>query len=84
MDRLVGQLRVAGELGGSRGAGLARALGVPPFVAVKLAEQARRFSPRVLAEAQLELAKVDRWLKSSGSPGRLALEGFVMSLCRDS
>ena len=78
----MGQLRVAKEQGG-RGGSLARTLGVPPFVASKLAEQARRFPPAVLSQAQLELTRVDRWLKSSGTPGRLALEGFVMNLCRD-
>ena len=44
-------------------AGLTRELGVPPFIADKLASQARRFPPGTLDRALGALAEADRALK---------------------
>ncbi len=41
----------------------AAAIGVPPFVVDKLANQARAYSPRALAAATQRLANADRALK---------------------
>lgn len=42
---------------------IAKRVGVPPFVADKLATQARRYSPRALAKALGKLSEADRTLK---------------------
>lgn len=47
--------------------GLAREIGVPPFVADKLASQARRYDKRNLARGLELLARADRELKGMGS-----------------
>ena len=83
LDRLVGQLRVAKELveaGSERR--LARALGVPPFVARSLGSQVHRFSGSELEDALRLLSTTDRLLKRSALPARLAIENLVVFLCR--
>lgn len=90
IDRLVGQLRVAhaasssGQGRGSGGAGLASVLGVPPFVAKRLASNARRRSERDLKNAVESVADADRLLKSTSFPDRVILETLVMALGRGS
>jgi DNA polymerase III delta subunit len=48
-------------------AGLAREVGVPPFVVDKLGSQARRYSPEAIASGLGLLARADRELKGLGS-----------------
>ena len=59
-----------------------RTLGVPPFVAKKLAEQEKRWSTHDLERAVHLLHEADGLLKS-GSQGRRVLEHVVWSLCRE-
>ncbi|MFH1531752.1 MAG: DNA polymerase III subunit delta [Pseudomonadota bacterium] len=61
--------------------GLARDLGVPPFVAEKTLRQARRFPERRLQETLEELASVDQRLKSTSLPPRALLEGLIFRVC---
>ena len=61
--------------------GLARDLGVPPFVAEKTLRQARRFPERRLQETLEELAAVDLRLKSTSLPPRSLLEGLIFRVC---
>ncbi len=61
--------------------GMASALGVPPFVARKLSEQAGRFRGAELESALARLARTDVDLKSSRRSGGLILEETVMDLC---
>lgn len=60
---------------------LASALGVPPFLARKIAEQARRFSRRELRRALHRLAETDLELKGSKRPDELIMEEMVLALC---
>ncbi|HXV64772.1 MAG TPA: DNA polymerase III subunit delta, partial [Vicinamibacteria bacterium] len=82
VDRLVSQLRVTKEVQGSggRASGLAGVLGVPPFVAKRLSESARRYDREALERAVQALADTDRRLKSTSFPGRVVLETLVMAL----
>jgi DNA polymerase-3 subunit delta len=80
LDRLVGQLRIAKEAGGGRS--LASLLGIPPFAAKNVAENARRFDAARLESAVRMVSEADRTLKSSRLPDRLVLETLVISLCR--
>ena len=61
--------------------GLARELGVPPFVAEKTLRQARRFSQRRLRGILNELAAVDLRLKSTSLPPRALMEGLIFRVC---
>lgn len=61
--------------------GMASVLGVPPFVARKLSEQAGRFQGAELESALARLARTDVDLKSSRRSGGLILEETVMDLC---
>jgi len=61
--------------------GLARELGVPPFVAEKTLRQARRFSQRGLRGIMDELSAVDLRLKSTSLPPRALLEGLIFRIC---
>ena len=47
----------------NRASEIARRVGVPPFIADKLARQARRYSPRAVATALIRLSEADRTLK---------------------
>lgn len=60
---------------------LAQELGVPPFVAGKLAEQARHFSRQEVRRALLRLARTDLELKSARRPDALILEEMILDLC---
>lgn len=83
LDRTLGQLLVAREMGrgAGRGGELARTLGVPPRVADEIARRAATFEEHELIRAMAGLAACDRMLKTSGTPARLVLEGLVISLC---
>jgi len=55
-------------------------LGVPPFVARKLALQARRFTKARLVEAMLRIQECDAAIKSGELDGELALEILICKL----
>ncbi len=84
LDRLVGQLRIATEAraDGNKSQSLASLLGIPPYAAKSVAENARRFDSISLGRAVHSLSEADRILKSSRLPDRLVLESLVISLCR--
>jgi DNA polymerase-3 subunit delta len=60
---------------------LAQELGVPPFIANKISEQARHFSRAELRRALLRLAQTDLELKSARRPDELILQEMVLDLC---
>ena len=62
--------------------GLAREMGVPPFVAQKTLRQAHRFSAAQLKRTMEELSAVDLRLKSTALPARALLEGLIFQVCR--
>jgi len=80
--RLVFAARVAGQ---GRGA-IEAATGVPPFVARKLAGQARHFDEPRLRRAYAGLARFDRDLKGGAhsvvKAPYLALQRFILDVCR--
>jgi DNA polymerase-3 subunit delta len=82
LDRRVGQLLMAKEMGGrgKRGGQLAAALQVPPRAADELARHAEGFEERELLAGVRALAETDRALKSTGLPARLLLERLVIQL----
>ena len=57
------------------------ALGVPPFVARKIAAQVQHFPPQVFSAIFARLAEADRAVKTTGH-ARLALETLIVELCR--
>lgn len=59
---------------------LQEALGVPPFVARRIGEQARNFPPAAFPGIFTRLQDADRAIKTTGHP-RLALETLVTELC---
>lgn len=61
-------------------AAVQEALGVPPFVARKVMDQAQNFPPAVFADIFARLEEADRAVKSTGHP-QLALETLITSLC---
>ena len=83
LDRVLGQLLVAKELG--RGGGgarqLAQTLRIPPHAASNMTRWSERFREEDLLRAVRDLARCDRQLKTSGMPASLILEGFVLSVC---
>lgn len=78
MARHVRQLVVAREA--PRGE-LPSRLGVPPFIADKIADQARGFDSATLQNAVLVLARADLDLKSARRSERMILEEAVLRLC---
>ncbi len=66
--------------GGSQGGTIARAVGVPPFVAGKLATQSRRFSATQLDAILKRLQRYDQEMKTGRIAPRLALDLLVTSL----
>jgi DNA polymerase III subunit delta len=60
---------------------LASELGVPPFLARKVAEQARKFSVQELRRALQRLAATDLELKGSKRPDALIMEEMLLDLC---
>jgi DNA polymerase-3 subunit delta len=56
-------------------------LGVPPFIARKLASQARHFSRRELRQALVRCADTDLELKGAKRPDKLILEQLIIELC---
>ena len=83
LDRVLGQLLLAKEFGAGRGRSsqLMKVLRVPPRAADNIALWSDRYRERDLLDAIEGLARCDRQLKSSGTPSRLILEGFVLSVC---
>jgi DNA polymerase-3 subunit delta len=79
--RLLWRAREAMGAGEREPGGLARALGVPPFVAGKLKAQAPRFREAELADAFVRFARVDFDLKGGASSPRWTLEDEVLALC---
>jgi DNA polymerase-3 subunit delta len=59
---------------------LAEALGVPPFVARRIADQARNFPPAGFPALFARLQGADRAIKTTGH-ARLALEMLIADLC---
>lgn len=59
----------------------ARAVGVPPFVARKLAGQSRRFSAPFLDAALKRLLDIDVGIKTGRTSGPIALDLFVAGVC---
>ena len=59
---------------------LSGALGVPPFVARRIAQQARNFTVQAFPGIFERLMQADLAIKSSGHP-RLALETLIAELC---
>lgn len=57
-----------------------QALGVPPFVARKIIDQARNFPPAIFPGIFGRLQEADRAVKTTGRP-RLALETLIAGLC---
>jgi DNA polymerase-3 subunit delta len=67
---------------GTRGAGeLASALGVPPFVATKLQEQARKLNPRRVGRMHEAIYQTDRSLKLSKLDDERLMEQLILRLC---
>jgi DNA polymerase-3 subunit delta len=60
---------------------LARELGLPPFAAAKLLQQAKHFRPGRLREQLLALQEVDLQLKSGALAPPLSLEKVILDLC---
>ncbi|MBI2898330.1 MAG: DNA polymerase III subunit delta [Deltaproteobacteria bacterium] len=77
--RHVRQLVVARE---AARAELPSRLGVPPFIADKIADQARSFDAAALERAVEVLAQADLDLKSAKRSERMILEQAVLRLCR--
>ncbi|MCP4600346.1 MAG: DNA polymerase III subunit delta [Proteobacteria bacterium] len=63
---------------------IAGLLGVPPFVASKLVNQARQFNGAELEGSLARLARADYELKSSRRPPQLVVEQAVLDLCLSS
>ena len=61
---------------------LAAELGLPPFLARKVADQARQFSRGELRRAVQRLAATDLELKSARRPDELIMEEMLLELCR--
>ncbi len=57
-----------------------QALGVPPFVARRMMEQAKNFPPSLFPQIFGRLQEADRAIKTTGHP-RLALETLIAELC---
>lgn len=66
---------------GARAGELESRLPVPPFVAQKLARQARRFSPELLRAALHKLLDSDTAIKTGRMDSMLALDLFVAGIC---
>ena len=74
-------LRASILLSRKRGtAAVQEALGLPPYVARRIAEQARNFPPAAFPGIFARLQEADRAIKTTGHP-RLALETLIASLC---
>ena len=65
LARHLRQVWAVREMRGASPAAIASDVGVPPFVATKLLDQAARFPEDALARAHRALADADRRLKSS-------------------
>ena len=83
LDRVLGQLLIAKEFGPGRGRSgqLMKVLRVPPRAADNISRWSDRYQEQDLLDAIEGLARCDRQLKSSGTPARLILEGFVLAVC---
>ena len=68
--------------GGTQGGAISRAVGVPPFVAGKLATQSRRFHAEELHVILKRLQRYDQDMKTGRIEPRLALDLLVTSLAQ--
>ncbi len=68
--------------GGAKGAAIAKAVGVHPFVANKLAVQARRFQTQQLDAVLKRLQRYDQDMKTGRIEPRLALDLLATSLAQ--
>ena len=68
--------------GGAQGGAIAKAVGVHPFVAGKLATQARRFNATQLDAILKRLQRYDQDMKTGRIEPRLALDLLATSLAR--
>ncbi len=68
--------------GGAQGGAVAKAVGVHPYVAGKLAAQAQRFSAKQLDAILKRLQRYDQDMKTGRIEPRLALDLLVTSLAR--
>lgn len=59
----------------------AKTLGIHPFIAEKMAGQARRFSSEKLKQVLIHIADVDRAIKS-GRATNVSLETVIIDMCR--
>ncbi|MDY0004943.1 MAG: DNA polymerase III subunit delta [Polyangia bacterium] len=66
---------------GTPAGNLGQVLGVPPFVAQKVAAQARRFDLPTIEAAHQQIHQADKDLKSLRLPRHLVLERLVLGLC---
>ncbi len=80
VSRHLRQLLLAREAGRLSSGALASKLGVPPFVAEKIAAQAARLPPERLRRGLLSCAEADRELKGSRRPETIVLEQLVVAL----
>lgn len=78
--RLIWRALEAKRRGVSWGA-LGEVIGVPPFIAQKIAAQARRFDLPSIEMAHREIHRADRDLKSVRLPRHLVLERLILGLC---
>ena len=69
------------QAAGTPPAGLPAVLGVPPFVARKIAAQARRFDLASIRAAHAEIHRTDLALKRVRLPRHLLLERLIIGLC---
>lgn len=87
LSMLIRQLRLvfAARMAGARGASVEEVTGVPPFVARKLAGQARRFDEGRLRRAYAALCRFDRDLKGGAhsvvKAPYLALQRWILDVC---
>lgn len=76
------QMWIAKEMRGAPPAEIAAEAGVPPFVAGKLLDQARRFPEEALRRAHRAVAEADLRLKSSRLADAPILERLVLEMTR--
>jgi DNA polymerase-3 subunit delta len=79
---IVRHYRMLWKASGARGGDLARTLGVPPFLARKLAAQVRRYGDEELSDSFRRFAQVDLDLKGGASSPRRTLEDEILMLSR--
>lgn len=82
LARHIRQIWAVREMRGASAPAVASEVGVPPFVAAKLIDQAARFPEAALDRAHRALADADRQLKWSRLPDGPILERLVLEMTR--